>query len=226
MKILGIDEAGRGPVIGPLVMCGYLIDGKKLLELRELGVKDSKLLSEKTREKMEKKLKKIADDFILFSIPANEIDRLRTVMNLNRLEIEKMQEIINLLEPDVAIVDAIERNTKRFSKKLLAGIDNGVKLVAENFADKNHPEVSAASIMAKVHRDNEIEKLHKKYGFFGSGYSSDERTIKFLKDYIKMNKELPGFIRKSWMTIQLIKEENEQSKLMKFFANKNLDGFR
>jgi ribonuclease HII len=220
LKILGIDEAGRGPVIGPLVMCGYLVDEGNVPKLEKLGVKDSKLLSPKKRESLIPELKKICDDFILLKMTASEIDKLRNVTNLNKLEIERMQQIIKMFEPDRVIIDALEANTKRFSCKVC----NGLKiksLVAENFADKNYLEVGAASILAKVHRDDEIKKLHKKYGFFGTGYPSDERTINFLKNWIKRNKEFPDFVRKSWLTAQLIKEEKEQSRLLDFLMKNN-----
>ena len=194
LKILGIDEAGRGPVIGPLVMCGYLVDKKKIPELKKLDVKDSKLLTAKKRESLMPKLKKICDDFVVLSIKADEIDKLRDVSNLNKIEIERMRHMIKMFEPDKVIIDSPEVNTKRFSSKVCKGI-SVKKIVAENFADKNHIEVAAASIMAKVHRDSEIKKLHRKHGFFGTGYPSDERTIRFLKNWIKRNKEFPDFVR-------------------------------
>ena len=217
--LAGIEEAGRGPVIGPLVMCGYLVDKKNVPELKKLGVKDSKLLSVKKRVSLISGLKKICDDFILLKLTAEEIDKLRTVTNLNRLEIERMQHIIKMFEPDRVIIDSLEVNTKKFSTKVCDGLK--IKsLIAENFADKNHIEVAAASIMAKVHRDSEIKKLHRKHGFFGTGYPSDERTIRFLKNWIKRNKEFPDFVRKSWVTAQFIKEEKEQSKLLDFLMKK------
>jgi len=219
MKILGIDEAGRGPVIGPLMICGYLIDEKKSAKLKKLGVKDSKLLTPQKREKLVPKLKKIADDYILLRVPPNDIDRLHGVYNLNKIEIAKMREIINLLRPDKVIIDSPEVNIKKFRGKIVRGLHHDrFDFVAENFADKKYPEVGAASIIAKVFRDKEIEKLHKKHGFFGSGYTSDEKTITFLKDWIKVNNEFPDFVRKSWITAMLLKEEKEQKKLMEFLG--------
>ena len=211
MKILGIDEAGRGPVVGPLVMCGYLIDGKKLPELKKLGVKDSKQLTPRTREKLIPELKKLADDFILLKLSAKDIDKLRTTTNLNKLEIERIHHIINMLEPDKVIIDALERG-ERFKAKIACGVNNKMDMIIENFADKNYIEVSAASVIAKVHRDKEIKKLHNKYKL-GTGYPSDPRTISFLKDWIKKNKEFPDFVRRSWITAQCIKSEKEQRTL-------------
>ncbi len=200
-------------------MCGYLVDNKNLPKLKKLNVKDSKLLTAKKREALMPELKKICDDFIILSIKAGEIDKLRDVSNLNKIEIERMQHMIKMFEPDKVIIDSPEVNTKKFSCKVCKGI-TVKKIVAENFADKNHIEVAAASIMAKVHRDSEIKKLHKKHGFFGTGYPSDERTIRFLKNWIKRNKEFPDFVRRSWITAQLIKEEKEQSRLMDFLMNR------
>lgn len=217
MKVLGIDEAGRGPVIGPMVMCGYLVDESRIKKLEKLGVTDSKLLAAEKREELAPKIKKLAADYIVLKITAKEIDSLRTETNLNRIEIERMRHMIDMLRPDKVVIDSPEVNVSRFKQKVLASIKhNGFDLVAENFADKNHLEVGAASILAKVQRDAEISKLHEKYGFFGSGYSSDERTVAFLKDWIKVNKEFPDCVRKSWMTSITIKEEKEQTRLKKF----------
>ena len=214
--ILGIDEAGRGPVIGPMVMCGYLIRERNVAKLRKLGVTDSKLLTKKQREFLFAHVKKLADDMIVFHVSAKEIDALRTISNLNKLEIERMKQMIQLLEPDKVIIDAPESRTDRFMKKVSAGLDGRTEIIAENFADKKYLEVAAASIIAKVNRDREIEMLHKQYGFFGSGYSSDPITIAFLKNWIKDRKDWPDFVRKSWITAQLIKEEKEQTKILKF----------
>jgi ribonuclease HII len=200
-------------------MCGYLVDKNKLPELKKLNVKDSKLLTAEKREAMIPKLKKICSDFIILKIDADEIDKLRDVSNLNKIEIERMRHMIKMFEPDKVIIDSPEVNTKKFSCKVCKGI-SVKKIVAENFADRNHLEVAAASIMAKVHRDSEIRKLHKKHGFFGTGYPSDERTIRFLKDWIKRNKEFPYFVRRSWITAQLLKEEKEQSRLMDFLERR------
>ena len=214
MKILGIDESGRGPVCGPLVMCGYLVDEMNLPKLKEIGVRDSKLLSAEKREKMFPLLRKIADDYVVLKVSAAEVD---ACSNLNVLEISKMQHIINLLDADKVVIDSPEVNTQKFSLKVRAGLKKkGTLIVAENFADKNHIEVGAASVMAKVERDMEIKKLHAKHGFFGSGYSHDEITIKFLKDCIKGNKEFPSFVRRSWLTAQRIKDEGQQKTIGKF----------
>ncbi len=218
MKILGIDEAGKGPVLGPLVLCGYMIDSKDKNKLKKLNVKDSKLLTKKKREEIAPELRKIAKYHMLLKVDAKDIDENKKTSNLNKLEIAKMQEIINTLKPDKVIIDAFEVNTRAFKQKIKAGLKNKkVKLVCENFADKNHVEVSAASVLAKVCRDDCIHSLREKYGFNGSGYPSDERTIMFLKDWLEKNNELPDFVRKSWYTSKTLIAEKEQKTLGVFF---------
>lgn len=216
MLILGIDEAGRGPVLGPMVMCGYLINDSNIDKLRAIGVKDSKLLTEKRREEIFEKVKGMAENFTISKIDASEIDSLRTKTNLNKIEIDEMKKMIELLKPDKVIIDAPEVNLEKFKIKIEHNLKHKAEIVCENFADKNHLEVGAASIIAKVTRDEEIKKLHKKYGFFGSGYTSDDRTIKFLKDWIKVNKEYPPIVRRSWVTASEIKKEKEQKTLMNY----------
>ena len=205
-----------------MVLCGYLAEGSAAGELRKIGARDSKLLTDKKRRLLVPKIKKLADDYVLVKITAKEIDKLLNASNLNRIEIDRMQHIINLFDPDRVVIDSPEANTKKFAEKIRQKLRNkSVDIVAENFADKKYPHVSAASILAKVHRDAEIEKLHKKYGFFGSGYTSDGRTIAFLKNWIKMNKEFPDFVRKSWATAAVIKEGKEQKNLAGFIGEEN-----
>ncbi len=217
-KVLGIDEAGRGPVIGPMVICGFLIDEDKISLLKRLGVKDSKLLSPEKREQLEKRLKDIAEDYIIITLSAKEIDDLRERSNLNKVEIEKMQKIINLLNPDKVIIDSPERNTQKFTEKIRNGLINkNLEIVAENFADRKYLPVSAASILAKVMRDRLIEDIKRKHGIeFGNGYPSNELTQKFLKDWFKKYKTFPEFVRKSWITVENIKKDGEQRKLIHF----------
>ncbi|MBI2076738.1 MAG: ribonuclease HII [Candidatus Aenigmarchaeota archaeon] len=216
MKILGIDEAGRGCVVGPLVMCGYLVDEKNVSGLKKIGVRDSKLLSPLQRNKLIPKLEKLASDVVLIKIPAGEIDKMRTITNLNKIEIERMAQIINAFNPHRVIIDALEANENKFRKKIAGLVNNGCEIVAENFADKNYVEVGAASIMAKVTRDKEIDELQKGFADFGSGYPSDERTINFLKDCVKSNRGFPAFVRKSWLTVRWIQEEIQQRKISSF----------
>ena len=190
-----------------------MIDEAKKERLKKMGIRDSKLLTPERRRELSPKIKKMADGFSVSVVAVEEIDSHVNERGLNRLEIKKMQEIINQLNPDLAVVDSPERNTKAFRKKILSGLRTECDVIAENYADKNHIEVGAASIIAKVTRDSEIKKLHKQYGNFGSGYTSDPETVGFLKDWLKKNKQFPPFVRKSWITAQVMLTEKQQMKI-------------
>jgi len=217
MKILGIDEAGRGPVIGPMILCGYLIDDKNMGLLKSLHVKDSKLLSPSRREDLFSKLKKISSDYLIIKITAKKLNELMKEKNLNKIEIDNIIKIINLLKPDKVIIDSPEVNTKKFAEKINRGLkDKKIKIIAENYADKNYPVVSAASILAKVIRDRAVKQIQKKIGEdIGSGYPSDEKTINFLEKFIASGKD-SDFIRKKWITYKRLKKKYSQRNLKNF----------
>ncbi|MCH8004497.1 MAG: ribonuclease HII [Nanoarchaeota archaeon] len=218
MLICGIDEAGRGPVVGPLVMCGILLkeeDEKKLVNLK---VKDSKLLTKKKRESLFDKIKDISYKYEIITVFPDEIDNAvnnHDGLNLNKLEARKSAEIINLLKPDKAIIDAPSNNIKSYKQYLFELINNkNIELILEHKADLNYPIVSAASILAKVTRDNEIEKIKEKIKIdFGSGYMTDSKTVKFLEKYYE---EYPDLFRKSWFPYKNILNKKFQSKLEDF----------
>lgn len=221
IKVLGIDESGRGAVLGPLVICGLMIDEKNEKKLKKLEVKDSKKLSPKKREELAPKIEKIARYTVVLRVPCCKIDaNRRRGVNLNQIEAIKMAEIINLLEPDKAIIDAPSFNTNKFRDYLWSKLDNkNVELVCENFADQNYPVVSAASIVAKVNRDESIEELKKKVGKdFGVGYSHDSRTIEFLNELAEKNKgKMPVYVRHTWDTVEQIKNRYNQLRIISFF---------
>ena len=215
--ILGIDEAGRGPVIGPMIICGALFREKDVEKLRMLDVKDSKLLSKKRREELFDKIKEIAVDYQIIKIGPKEIDqRFEVNTNLNQLEAMKFVDIINKLKPSVAIIDAPERNTEKFKNYLKRYLTHDCELVCENFADTNHIEVGAASVLAKVTRDSSIRKIENEIGeSIGAGYPSDPTTLEFVEKAMN-NKKLLKYVRKSWFTFQRLKEKKEQTKLSKW----------
>ncbi len=211
--ILGIDEAGRGSVIGPMVLAGVLIEKEDEAKLRKFGVKDSKLLTPSKRKELYSLIKKIAKDYVSLKISAKQIDELRKISNLNKIEAEKMAQIIKSMKADIAYVDAPQVSTEKFKAILLALAKNNTEIVAENYADLKYPVCSAASVIAKHERDEEIEKIKKIVGFdFGVGYSHDERSIEFVKKALKEKKHLE-FIRHSWITVNNIKTEKEQKSL-------------
>ena len=217
MIVVGIDEAGRGPIIGPMVVAGVAIDDKDEQKLIELGVKDSKLLSPRQRESMFDKIKKIAKDHKIIIIPPSEIDEAinSANLNLNKLENIKYAMITNYLKPEKVILDCPSNNIIEFVKffEMNLTIEN-LDVVAEHKADVTYPVVSAASILAKVTRDREIEKIKKQLGVnFGSGYPADPITAEFVK---KNYDKYPDIMRKTWETYKRVVSNKNQRGLKDF----------
>ena len=206
MQICGIDDAGRGSMLGPLVIAGVSIDKKNLRKLSSLGVKDSKKLSPKLREHLYKKIIKLVDDYYVTRIPPKSIDASVRKHHLNNLEAKYMAKVVSKLNPDTSYVDSCDVNPRRFGKEISALSDNH-KIKSYHHADSRFVVVSAASILAKVTRDRAIEKLRKSHNL-GSGYPSDSITVKFVTKYYKKNKVMPSFVRKSWKPVQKIIDNN------------------
>jgi len=212
MLIAGVDDAGRGPIIGPLVIAGVLIDEKDLPKLKALGVKDSKLLSPLRREQMAVEVRQLALKCHVERLSPAEIDKVvetgRKLHRLNRLEAQTMAKVITALKPNIAYVDASDVLADRFKEHILENLSFEVEIVSEHKADVKYPVVSAASIIAKVERDHAVEKLGEKYehiGDMGSGYASDPRTIKFLEKWYARFGYSPEFVRKSWKPAKKLK---------------------
>lgn len=183
-------------------------------------MKDSKKLTAKKRKDLSEKIRSECHSYELIIITVQEIDnREKLNLTLNRLEELKMAEILNKLKPDEIYIDAVDVNEKRFGqsmKNLLNFTPN--KLISKHKADDIYPIVSAASIIAKHERDSMMVELNKKYGNMGSGYPSDKRTTDFMRKWIRENKSIPGFIRRSWETTKKIfEEEVENKKITDFF---------
>jgi len=213
MKILGIDEAGRGPVIGPLIIAGVMIqDGKQSL----LGeVKDSKLLTHKKRIELDKLIQNNSE-FEIIIVEPKEIDQalLSDHLNLNWLEAHKQAEIINKLKPDTAIIDCPSPNCEKYEEYLKDLLNNKkTKLIVEHKADLNYPVCSAASIIAKVKREEEIDKIKTKYGDTGPGYPANPTTQKFIKENWE---KYPEIFRKTWNTFKKIANNKNQKSLKDF----------
>ena len=204
MDILGIDEAGRGSVLGPMVIAGVIVPEKMDKVLERMGVKDSKRLTPNRRTILSRKLKKMFE-YEIVVISAREIDELRASgVNLNEIEKNAMESIILKLKPEKAIVDAVDVKAQRFQDNLCK--DTGFDVIAEHKADDKYIEVSAASIIAKAERDAQIQEINKEFiksGGMGSGYPSDPTTKKFLTNYTY--DEMPDFVRKSWATVAKMK---------------------
>ena len=214
--VCGIEEAGRGPVIGPMVMCGVLIDEKDASKLKAIGVKDSKLLTPKQREALFPKIKQVIKAHEIIIIFPGKIDQALQSehLNLNWLEALTSAEIINKLKPDKAILDCPSTNTKAYSAYVKKNLKKDIELIAEHKADEKYVVVGAASILAKVTRDREIEKIKKKIGVnFGSGYPSDETTKKFLAQNWS---RYPAIFRKTWSSYKRVAEGSKQKGLSDF----------
>lgn len=198
MIISGIDEAGRGPVIGPLVIAIATIDETRVHLLQEIGVKDSKLLSPMQRERMFEEIKKFCKvDLIKLepSIIDSAVESENT--NLNWLEADTGAQLLNLHHSDKAYIDCPSSNPNAYTDYLKKKLDYSPQLVVEHKADSKYLIVGAASIIAKVTRDRAIEEIKRKYKVeFGSGYPSDPLTSAFVRE----NHSKYNFFRKSWAT--------------------------
>ncbi|MDI1495377.1 MAG: ribonuclease HII [Cenarchaeum symbiont of Oopsacas minuta] len=198
VRVCGVDEAGRGPIFGPLVVAGVAIERSKLGKLRRLGLKDSKKLCPNKRVELYSRIIKIVDAYTISRIQPRTIDKNVSKHNLNKLEAKFMGRIIDRLDADVAYVDACDTNATRFGKEI-AKMTNDAIVHSYHKADERFAIVSAASILAKVARDRAITKL----GINCSGYPSDPKTRKYLVRYIKKHSKAPACARQSWKPVKI-----------------------
>lgn len=215
----GVDEAGRGPVVGPLVVAGVVF--KDDVFLKENNVRDSKKCTPKTREILAEKIKANAVSYEIVVVSASDIDDLRKVMTLNELEVDIFSRIIDKLRPDVCYVDSADVNDKRFGRDISSKLSSKVEIISKHKADEIYPVVGAASILAKTTRDEHVRKiaveLERKLGVtLGSGYPADPVTMNFLRAWVERYGDLPLHTRRSWETAQ---------KLLKNSKTKKLDDF-
>ena len=208
MLVCGVDEAGRGSMLGPLVIAGITINRSKINLLKKQGIRDSKKLSPATRERLYKKIINIVDDYYVVKIPPRIIDKSVLNHSLNHLEAKYMAKVISKLSPSTAFVDSCDVNSKRFGKEI-SKLTSNTKIRSYHHADSKFITVSAASILAKVSRDRAITRLRKKYDI-GSGYPSDPKTKVFVKKSIRRNQNLT-FLRKSWKPVQILMKKRKLS---------------
>jgi len=204
---MGIDEAGRGPLIGPIVVAG--VEGSND-DMKELGVKDSKLLSPGKRRMLKYRIERAADNVLVQKLHAEDIDRLRKKMTMNALEVRAYASIVMCGKSDVIYVDSVDVNEERYANDiknyiLKDGDKREFRIISKHKADSIYPLVSAASIIAKVERDRIIMEIERDIGIkIGSGYPSDPNTIKFVETWVRDHGELPPHVRKSWATADKI----------------------
>jgi ribonuclease HII len=219
VMMCGVDEAGRGPVIGPLVVAGLSIDDD--VKLKNIRVKDSKKLSPKRREYLKKKINELAHQTKLLIVPAADIDTMRKTMTLNEIEVYAFSKIIDTLKPQVCYVDAADVNDVRFGNDILKKLSYKPTIVSKHRADDRYPVVAAASILAKTTRDEYVSRiaqsLEQKLRLpLGSGYPADPHTQKFLTTWYKKYGELPPHVRHSWKTAHTILAKSKLKRLDEF----------
>jgi len=208
MQVCGVDEAGRGSMLGPLVVAGISISKSKVNLLKKQGVRDSKKLSPRAREHLYKKIIQIVDDHYIVKISPRIIDKSVSNHSLNHLEAKYMAKVISKLSPSTAFVDSCDVNSKRFGKEI-SKLTSNTKIRSYHHADTKFIAVSAASILAKVSRDRAITRLSKKHDI-GSGYPSDPKTKVFVKKSIRRNQNLT-FLRKSWKPVKILMKKRKLS---------------
>ena len=211
--VCGVDEAGRGPVIGPLVLGCVVVDCDGRDRLTELKVRDSKKLTPERRTYLEPLIKEAVLEWKVLHVHPAEIDRLRDKISLNVIEAYRTAEMLISLSkrPSKVLVDAPDVVEENYAEKLIASLrmlnpDYPIpEIISEHHADDTYIEVSAASVLAKVERDRAVEALKVGYGDFGSGYPSDELTQKFIKEAVRSG-DIPDFVRRSWSTLDKSKQ--------------------
>jgi ribonuclease HII len=195
--LCGVDEAGRGPVIGPMVVAAVMVEDDG--QLRSLGVRDSKQLKVERREQLALRISHIAE-VRLEVVQPHQIDA-NTNGHLNRFEAEVFARLIDMLRAEDVFVDACDANERRFAGMIMRHLSYRPRLVCEHKADATYPVVSAASIIAKTRRDAIVREIEAEVGQpIGTGYAHDKVTIAFLENWIKEKGCLPPHTRRSWAT--------------------------
>lgn len=214
---IGVDEAGKGPVLGPMVAAAVRADANDLPR----DVADSKRLTASKRESITAELRESsAVEVGIGVVTTAEIDDPET--DMNRLTVAAQVRALSRIvdEGDRVVVDAGDVSEARFARRVAAGVaDNGaaVDVTAEHGADERHRLVGAASILAKVERDTRIAAIDETYNVaIGSGYPSDRTTRAFLADYVERHGDLPACARRSWATCEDVLRAAEQSELAEF----------
>ncbi len=211
--VAGVDEAGRGPMIGPLVVAGVLIPENSLSKLEASGVKDSKALTPKRRTMLAEVITGLVEKIEIHTVKAAEIDSLRgRGISLNEIEVRQFVSVLSILRPKTVFLDAADVNAERFGNTIgdRSGFAKlGCEIISEHKADSKYPIVSAASIIAKEERERLVARLHGKYGNFGSGYPSDPKSIDFIRKLVEDGKKLPPIVRKSWESVKRLQNDAE-----------------
>ncbi len=180
--VAGIDEAGRGPLAGPVVCaCAIMpMDEDKIID----GINDSKKLSVKKREELYDKIVGTAIAYSIVEIDEKKIDEIN-ILQATKLGMKKAVESLSVT-PDIVLIDAVKIDTALLQDNIIRG-------------DSLSYNIASASILAKVHRDRLMEKLDKKYPEYGfakhKGYGT-KAHIEALKKYGKCKIHRDTYIKK------------------------------
>lgn len=168
--------------------------------LRALGVRDSKRLSPQRRRGLAAEIQERAACHVV-SLPADALDAAMAHDSLNEVEARAFAEVVRALAPEEAVVDCCDPVEARFRDRVLRHLGYELPLRAEHRAEDRHPVVAAASIVAKVKRDEAVERIGAELGVdVGSGYAHDARTLAFLEAWLAAHQAPPPHVRRSWRT--------------------------
>ncbi|XP_044739109.1 ribonuclease H2 subunit A [Chrysoperla carnea] len=217
--LLGVDEAGRGPVLGPMVYGVAYCPIEKNDDLKTLKCADSKTLNELQRNNLLVEISS-ASDYIGWVVELNSpnfisnsmLSPVKTTLNEVALQstfrlIQKVLDAgVNLTEVYVDTLGPPDKHRENLRKRF----GTKIKFRVEKKADSLFPIVSAASICAKVTRDHALkvwkfpEEIESDYKEFGSGYPNDPLTKKFLVKHMDPVFGYPQLVRFSWSTAEKI----------------------
>jgi ribonuclease HII len=214
-RAFGVDEAGRGPVLGAMFAAAVVADPDALPD----GVRDSKRLTPERREEIAAALR--ADSAVsigVASVAPAAIDDSESDVNTLTVgaQADALARALDGTDCSRGVVDACDTDEERFGARVADRLDADVTLRAEHGADDAYPLVSAASVVAKVERDAHVADLAAEYGEVGSGYPGDETTREFLREYVEAHGDLPDCARRSWGTCEDVLAAAEQSGLDEF----------
>ncbi|MFB6148785.1 MAG: ribonuclease HII [Halobacteriales archaeon] len=214
MAICGVDEAGKGPVLGSMFVAAVRVTDPTALPA---GIADSKQLTPAQREEFAARLR--ATDAVTIGVAEITPDRIDAPQtDMNTLTVAGHAEALTTIttDGDRVVVDAGDVDAARFARRVTGRVDTDIELTAEHGADDRHAIVGAASVIAKVERDAHIETLAEEYGAIGSGYPSDPTTREFLKEYVDEHGTLPACARGSWQTAKDVLGAADQTALDQF----------
>ncbi|HXS60889.1 MAG TPA: ribonuclease HII [Candidatus Sulfopaludibacter sp.] len=214
MFLGGIDEAGRGSVVGPLVIAGISFNSKNINALKNMAITDSKKTLPWKRKEIFEEILKLCESIFICKINCSTIDKFVKLNGLNKLESKFMTIVADNLIANKIIVDSCDVNPFRFQQEIKKNLTNkNISIYSYHKADLDNIIVSCASIIAKVTRDNEIAKIKETLGKdIGSGYPSDPKTKTFIKNEIEIENS-KKYIRFSWKPVKQIINKNLQTTL-------------